>query len=413
MKPRDTASRERSGEAVGDRPAGAHGRGTLSIDKRKALLAAGLAAVLAAGAFTAVGQAAQFGRLGGVLSRADKAWLPVCLLGQLLAYLGYMLAYRDVARASGGPRFDLPTTARIVVFGTGASVLGASVGGLAVDFWALSRTGTKTHVATRRVLAVGTIEWTVLSVYACGAALLVLVTGAPAPAAMALAWLGAVPACVLGALWFTSPRRVQRFVDPQPSRTAPTAGHLARAVAGIRDKAWLALDDAIAGVLLVRHLLAHPVRYRGGAIGYPIYWAGDMLTLYAAVRAFGGPVNLIALVLAYATSYVISALPLPLGGVGGIEAAMALALHAVRIPLAPALLAVFVYRIVTFWLPVIPAMLLLPSLRRLNQTLPSVPHTPPDADEAISFRPRDEIEGQGRGQDGPQAPAPESRRSGG
>jgi hypothetical protein len=139
-----------------------------------------------------------------------------------------------------------------------------------------------------------------------------------------------------------------------------------------------ALADALAGVVLVRHLLAHLNRYRGGAFGYPLYWAGDMLILYAAIRAFGFRPELPSLVLAYATSFVISALPLPAGGAGGIEAGMALTLHAVGIPLAPALLGVFVYRIFTFWLPLIPALMLLPGIRRLHRQLPSVTHAQPD-----------------------------------
>jgi hypothetical protein len=69
---------------------------------------------------------------------------------------------------------------------------------------------------------------------------------------------------------------------------------------------------------------------------------------------------------------------------------MALALHAVSIPLASALLGVFVYLVITFWLPVLPALALMPSLRRLNQKLPNVPHTPRDPDEEVSFRPGEE-----------------------
>ncbi len=359
----------------------------MTIDRRKALIGVVLALLLAGAAFAVLGQVTHFGKLGAVAGRAEKVWLLVALLGQLLAYLGYILAYRDVARASGGPCFGLATTARIVVFGLGASVLGASVGGLAVDYWALRRTGTAGPVATRRVLAVGTIEWTVLSLYATGAGIVVLLLRVPAPSAMAIAWLVAVPSCVAGALWFTSPKRVQRFIDLRPRPHSGPRGHLRRAVDWVVNAARSSAGNAISGVVLVRHLLAHPLRYRGGAIGYPIYWAGDMLTLYAAVRAFGVPIDVAALVLAYATSFVISALPLPAGGAGGIEAAMALALHAVGVPLAPALLGVFVYRLITFWLPVLPALALLPSLRRLNQMLPTVPHTAPDADEEVSFRP--------------------------
>jgi undecaprenyl-diphosphatase len=356
----------------------------LTINRRKAILGALLALALAAGAFTILGAVARLDKLDLAVRRADKAWLPICLAGQLVAYLGYILAYRDAARASGGPCFGWSTTARIVVFGVGASVLSASVGGLAVDFWALRRAGTAPRIAARRVLAVGTIEWTVLAAYALLAALSVLVTGEPAPAAMVLGWVIAVPVCVASAMWLTSTRRVRRLVARDPAHL-PTAGHPLTAIAV---KARGALADALAGVLLVRHLLSHPVRYRDAAIGYPIYWAGEMLTLYAAIRAFGVSVPVGSLVLAYATSFVISALPLPAGGAGGVEAAVAFALTGIGIPLAPALLSVFLFRIVTFWLPVLPALMLLPGLRSLNATLPSVPRTRPDADEGISFRPR-------------------------
>jgi hypothetical protein len=70
-----------------------------------------------------------------------------------------------------------------------------------------------------------------------------------------------------------------------------------------------------------------------------------------------------------------------------VEAAGALTLHVVGVALAPALLAVFVYRLVTFWLPVLPALLLVPSMRRLGEKLSSVPHSERDPDERISFRP--------------------------
>lgn len=357
-----------------------------TVDKRRALLGGLVGVALAGGAFTAIGQAARFDRIKLAVSRADKPWLAVCLAGELLSYAGYILAYRDAARATGGPRFDLWTVARVVIFGSGASIFGASVGGLAVDYWALRRTGSAAHTAARRVLALGTVEWSVLSLYAWIAAVLVLITGADAPIPMALAWLAVVPACVAGARWCTARRRVRRFTNPPPPPTQRDGGRLATAAMSGLGHARAALGDAIAGVLLVRHLWSHPRRYPGGTLGYPIYWAGDMLALYGALRCFGVHPAVVPMVLAYATSYVISALPLPAGGAGGIDAGISLALHSIGIPLAPALLGAFVYRLFTFWLPILPAAILLPSVRRLQHTLPHIPHTSPDSDEGIPFR---------------------------
>jgi uncharacterized membrane protein YbhN (UPF0104 family) len=62
------------------------------------------------------------------------------------------------------------------------------------------------------------------------------------------------------------------------------------------------------------------------------------------------------LVLAFALGQAAMILPLPLGGVGGVDAAMTYALTAVGIPLAPALVAVGVYRLFAFWAPTMPAL---------------------------------------------------------
>ena len=127
--------------------------------------------------------------------------------------------------------------------------------------------------------------------------------------------------------------------------------------------------------MVVRRLLAHPIRHVGAVLGFAVYWFGQLLTLWAALRAFTGSTHLVlaALVLAFASSYAASALPLPGGGSGGIEAALALSLHAVGVPLAPALLGALVYRVFTFWLPLVPALALLPALGRLNEDLPQAP----------------------------------------
>jgi glycosyltransferase 2 family protein len=90
------------------------------------------------------------------------------------------------------------------------------------------------------------------------------------------------------------------------------------------------------------------------------------------VRAFGAEIGLVALVLAYATGYVATALPLPVGGAGGVDAAMTLALTAVGLPLAEALLISVTYRGVSFWLPIAPALALLPTAPRLSRDLAEI-----------------------------------------
>jgi uncharacterized protein (TIRG00374 family) len=130
---------------------------------------------------------------------------------------------------------------------------------------------------------------------------------------------------------------------------------------------------SVGGVVIVRHLLATWRTHLGGVFGFVLFWAGDILTLYAALRAFDVHPAVPALVLAYSTAYIVTMLPLPAGGSGGIEAGLAFSLHAVGIPLAEALVATLVYRFFTLWLPILPAALAATQIRKLDRELPGTP----------------------------------------
>jgi uncharacterized membrane protein YbhN (UPF0104 family) len=343
----------------------------LGFDRRKALLAVGLALLIAVAVFSLLGKVADYGKLKHAVERADRVWFPVALAGEVLAYVGYILAYRDVARAEGGPRLRLWTVTRVVGLGFGAFVVGSSAGGLAVDFWALKRAGQDTDDAARRVLALNTFEWGVLAWFAAASAAAVLAgRGRGAPLAMTLAWLCVVPACTAAALYVSQPGRLERLEELGGERERPHGLDLAGWARWLWDAAERGLGDAIGGVGLVRHMVARPRRHLAGLLGFPLYWAGDLITLYAGLRAFGAHTTVAPLVLAYTTAYVLTALPLPAGGAGSMEAVVALSLNAVGVPFAPALLAGFLYRIFAFWLPILPAVALLPSVPSLADELP-------------------------------------------
>jgi uncharacterized membrane protein YbhN (UPF0104 family) len=347
-------------------------REIFGIDRRKALLTGLAALVLAVAAVVGIGQVTNFHQVVDALKRADGAWFPVCLGGELVAYAGYVAAYRDVARADRGPILGIWTTIRIVVIGFGAVIVGSSAGTIGIDYWALNRAGERPHLAVRRVLGVYTLQWFVLAIMAFAAAAVSVAGPWDVPRAMEVAWLAIVPIFVAAAVWVSSPRRGERLSSlprdqvhlEQHPRTWPRwLWHAARA----------AFSDAVGGVVLVRHILRRPVSHPTALLGFPVYWAGDLLTLYAALRAFGVHPPLVPLVLAYATGFIMTALPLPAGGSGGVEAGLTFSLHAVGIPLAPALLATLVYRVFTLWLPIIPTLALLPQVPVLDRELPLVP----------------------------------------
>jgi uncharacterized membrane protein YbhN (UPF0104 family) len=308
---------------------------------RRLLLVVAAGIVLAVGAATAIGKAANYTRLLHELRGADARWLPLCLAGEVLAYAGYVVAYRETAAVAGGPRLSVGRTLRIVAAGFGAMVLATGAGTLAVDYWALRRAGAAARDALARVIALNTLEWAVLGGGAtAAAAALALGADAGAPWGALAPWLVAVPLCVAAAFWVTAPRRYERLA-------AERGGRVRRLFAA-----------AVRGVRLVRRSSAL------GVAGAVVYWAGDLLCLWAGLRAFGVSLGLAALVFGYATGYLVAGLPLPAGGAGGVDAAMTYALTLVGVPLAPALLGAFAYRLFNFWLPVLPALAVLPTLGR-------------------------------------------------
>ncbi|HEX3455797.1 MAG TPA: YbhN family protein, partial [Gaiellaceae bacterium] len=116
----------------------------------------------------------------------------------------------------------------------------------------------------------------------------------------------------------------------------------------------------------MRALFRRPVQHLPGLLGVAFYWFGDIACLWAALRVFSVHVSWPALVVAYETGYVASRRSLPAGGAGIVEVLMTFALVWVGLPLAPALAGVLVYRLFNFWLPIVPALALLPSITRLR-----------------------------------------------
>ena len=316
----------------------------------KAALLLGAAIGLVVGAGLAIGKAASYARLLHELRGAQTQWLALALLGELLAYAGYIVAYRETAAADGGPRFSPLDSLRIVAAGFGALVLATGAGTLAVDYWAMRRAGVKPPEALARVIAINTLEWAVLTAGAFGAAIaLLLGVDRGAPHGLLIPWLVIVPICFAAAFWVTS--------KPRYGRLAAVGGGRIRRLFGA----------CVRGVKIVRVL---PLSAFGAAA---VYWAGDLLCLWGGLRAFGIELGFCSLLLAYATGFLVAALPLPAGGAGGVDAAMTYALTLVGVPLAPALLGTVAYRLFNFWLPIVPALAVLPTIRRIGRPAPASP----------------------------------------
>jgi uncharacterized membrane protein YbhN (UPF0104 family) len=300
----------------------------------------------------AVAHAAGYAHVAWSLHRMHPVWLAACFGGQLLAYLGYVLAVWAMARLDGGPRLPLALTARTVVAGFGVYAATHSSGGFAVDYWALRRSGLPRREAMRRVLGLGALEYAVLAPAALVSALVLLAGGADhVQDAMTLPWLLVIPGFAAAA-WATSPKRAGRLCEPNGGGAARQA-----------------VAHAVAGVLTLRAMVVRPLRHGVGVLGVTLYWLGDIACLWAALHIFSAHLSVPALILAYATGYVLTRRSLPLGGAGIVEVLMTFALVWVGVPLTSAALGVVVYRIFNFWLPIVPALAVLPTVRELRSEL--------------------------------------------
>jgi uncharacterized membrane protein YbhN (UPF0104 family) len=308
-----------------------------------------MAAALAVLAAAFVAEAAGLRQVGRATSHFDAAWLLVCLGAELIGYIGYVLALRNIARVDGGPKLSFALTARTVVSGFGVYPAAHAAGGFAIDFMALRKAGLKREQAIARVAGLGVLEYAVLAPVALVCALVLLVDpDSGVDSSMTLPWLAVIPGFAL-ALWVSSPKRRSRLTDPiQGGRIRGSIAH------------------GVAGLVTLRTLCRRPLQHLPGLLGVAFYWFGDIVCLWAALRAFEVHVSWPALVVAYATGYVASRRSLPAGGAGIVEVLMTFALVWVGLPLAPALAGVLVYRLFNFWLPIVPALALLPSVKRLR-----------------------------------------------
>jgi uncharacterized protein (TIRG00374 family) len=292
-------------------------------------------------------------RIDHVVYSGDAwAWLLGCLVAEVVAYVGYVLTIRDIARVDDGPDMDVSVSAKTVVAGFGVFAATRGSGGFAVDYWALRKEGASRRDAFCRVLALGYLEFVTLGVVAlvASAALFLRLDG-HASASATLPSLIVLP-CFGLAMWVTSPKRARRL-----SRRRPGQGRMRRTV-----------NDWIAGAQKARALLASPREHGLGVLGMAVYWTADIACLWMALQVVGGPrMSASALVVAYSGGYVLSRRSLPAGGAGVVEAALTIALVGMGAPFAPALVAVLIYRLFNFWIPIVPALALMPTIRDLRQ----------------------------------------------
>jgi len=309
-----------------------------------------LAAFLFLGALVVMATIAGWDQVIDRLDIGMSPWFAVAFAAELVAFCAYVFAYRSVAAVEGGRRLGLREATELVAVGFGAFL---AKGGAALDSEALRRRGAGKREGEVRVLALDALEHAPLAPAACAAAIALLVQRRHMPGLdFTIPWATLVP---IGAvLAFIGVRHRERFVGAE----------------GWRGK----LGDALDGIRILFRLAAEWRRHWAGFAGASVYWAGDVLCLWAALQPFAAAPAFAAIIVAHAVGYVLTRRTLPLAGAGVVEVIMPLTLVAAGAPFAGAILGVFVYRLFNLWVPLLPAAAAIPRLRRRFGTFEALPH---------------------------------------
>jgi uncharacterized membrane protein YbhN (UPF0104 family) len=294
---------------------------------------------IALGTLFGVAWYAGFGNVWARVHGVQPIWFLAALGAEAVAYVGYVLSYREVSRVEQGPEMPVRDALAAVAAGFGAFV---AQGGFAVDLHAFRDTGISDREARVRVLGLGALEYALLAPATCIAAIALLVMGVAKPApALTLPWAIAVPIGFAAAVW--------------------AVGHRARfhGKTGWREQLAQGLDS----IYVLRCLFSRR-QHLAAPIGTAVYWFGDIVCLWACLQAFThGTPDVGIILIGYATGYALTRRTLPFGGAGAVELLLPLAMWGTGIPLSAAVLAVFTYRVFNFWLPLLPAALGLRSLK--------------------------------------------------
>ena len=284
-------------------------------------------------------------------------WMLVALLFGCGMFLSYVAMFRGIFLRAGSSRIDWRASYQITMAGLAASRIFAAggAGGLVLMAWALRRSGMR-----KRIVADKTLTFLILTYMPYMAALIVCGLGLrlgifPGPAPFGLTVVPAIIAVILTAIGVSTvlvPTDLQRRLEGW-ARGHGQFGKWAQRLANLPASASAGMRDAL------QHL-RHPDPALAGAV---LFWAFQVAVLWASFHAFGDAPPLAVLTQAFFVGMFGNLLPMP-GGVGGVEGGMIAALAAFEVDAGQAVVAVLLFRAVTFWLPLIPGVIAYFQLRK-------------------------------------------------
>ena len=276
-------------------------------------------------------QIAQVSSSWHALQSANWAWLPVVIALSALTYVASAIAL------IGSVPGHVPFGPAVLVQGASSfinRVSPANVGGMALNVRFLQKSGTDTPASVAAVgvnSLAGAVMHLVLMVVFFALAGHDLSKAFKLPSGSKILLILAVIIAVIGVVLATRPGR--RWTRKQ-------------LIPGVRS-----------AVGSLRQAAASPVKLGLLFGGSALITLAYIAALAASVQAFGTGPGLIALGAVYLGAAALAAAAPTPGGLGAIEAALVAGLTGVGMQAGPAVSAVLLYRLATYWLPVLPGWL--------------------------------------------------------
>lgn len=266
--------------------------------------------------------------IGGLVARAQWWWVAVAAAGAAATYLAaaWMLMGFVPERLPLGRTLLVQLAASFVKL-----VAPAAVTGVALNTRYLQRAGVRPGPA---VASVSASQLVGLAVHVLLLVLFGFITGSSAHATENLAPSPVIVIVLLA--------------------VAVTAG-VAAAIPAVRRMAVRRLRSMFSGVVpRLADVVQSPRKLATGFGGTLLLTVGFVVCLDASIRAFGGELEWSAVMVVFLTGNALgSAAPTP-GGLGAVEGALSVGLTISGLPAETATSAVLLFRLLTFWLPVLP-----------------------------------------------------------
>ncbi len=301
------------------------------------------ASLLEVAACAGLAYVAGFAHLRMALAHFRWQWLLVPLAAWSLSYVGYFFAYSGIFRVLAGPELRKRIVAAVALAGFGGFL--AYRGG-SLDGYALRTAGAADSDAKVRVAALAALEQGALGIVGCGVSIAVLLARVPGvPASATIPWVVAPVPGFLIAFWLAE-RYMDRFTGP--SRWRAVTGTL------------------LSSVRMIRELFAHPLRWGPAIVGMVVFWVADAVAAWAGLASFGFHMNVAALFIGFASGMLFTRRTGPMAGAGILALLLPLTISYCGAPLATAVAGVFVYRLLSIWLPAPASLAILPTLRKIG-----------------------------------------------